>query len=110
MGDIFVGIALLLVSLVVFLLSIRSFLEKGFLFNNAYIYASKKQRETMNKKPYYRQTAVVFLLIAIVFLCLGLATLWDAGWMTYLAGALMLIILIYAIVSSIAIEKQKMQH
>lgn len=109
MGDIIVAAALLLVSLFMFVVSIRSFLEKGFLFNNAYIYASKKERETMNKKPYYRQTAAIFFLMGIIFLLLGFAILLDAGWITYIAGAVILIILIYAIASSIAIEKRKQQ-
>ena len=107
MGDIIVAIALLAVSLFMFILSIRSFLEKGFLFNNAYIYASKKEREEMNKKPYYRQTAVIFFFICIVFLSLGLAILLDTGWLTYIAQVIILIMLIYAIASCIAIEKEK---
>jgi len=110
MGDIIIAIALVVVSLFIFILSIRSFLEKGFLFNNAYIYASKKERETMNKKPYYRQTAITFSLIGIVFLLLGFATLFNAGWITYIAGAVIIITLIYAITSSIAIEKSKKQR
>ena len=110
MGDFIVAIALVMVSLFLFILSIRSFLEKGFLFNNAYIYASKKERETMNKKPYYRQTAIVFFLMGITFLLIGFAILFDAGWITYIAGAVIIIILIYAISSSIAIEKSKKQR
>ena len=106
MGDFIVAIALVMVSLFLFILSIRSFLEKGFLFNNAYIYASKKERETMNKKPYYRQTAIVFFLMGITFLLIGFAILFDAGWITYIAGVVIIIILIYAITSSIAIEKK----
>ena len=31
---------------------IRLFFERGFLLNNAYLYASKDERKTMNKKPY----------------------------------------------------------
>ena len=34
------------------LFSIRSFLERGFLLNNEYLFASKEERKTMNKKPY----------------------------------------------------------
>ena len=34
-----------LISVVAFFISIRSFQEKGFLFNNAYIWASKQERE-----------------------------------------------------------------
>lgn len=37
-----------------FVISYFQFKEKGFLFNNAYLYASKAERETMNKSPYYR--------------------------------------------------------
>jgi len=110
MGDFIVAIALVMVSLFLFILSIRSFLEKGFLLNNAYIYASKKERETMNKKPYYRQTAIVFFLMGITFLLIGFAILFDAGWITYIAGVVIIIILIYAITSSIAIEKSKKQR
>ncbi|MBQ7001738.1 MAG: DUF3784 domain-containing protein [Oscillospiraceae bacterium] len=107
MENMIVAGALFIVSLFLFILSIRSFLEKGFLFNNAYIYASKKERETMNKKPYYRQTAVIFFCMGMVFLLLGVAILMDAGWITYIAEAVIVIMLIYAIVSSIAIEKRK---
>lgn len=63
----------------------------------------------MNKKPYYRQTAVIFFLMGIIFLLIGFAILLDAGWITYIAEAVILIILIYAIASSIAIEKRKQQ-
>ena len=107
MADILVAYALLAVSIFVFILSIRSFLEKGYLLNNAYIYASKKERETMDKTPYYRQTAVIFLFLGITFLSLGFAMLLDASWIIYIAGAVILITLIYAIVSSIVIEKRK---
>lgn len=107
MEDIIVSSVLIAASLFLFFVSIRSFMEKGFLFNNAYLYASKKERETMNKKPYYRQTAILFFLMGIIFLLLGFAILFDAGWITYIAEAIILIILIYAIASSIAIEKVK---
>ena len=83
------------------------FSGKGYLLNNAYIYASKKERETMDKTPYYRQTAVIFLFLGITFLSLGFAMLLDASWIIYIAGAVILITLIYAIVSSIVIEKRK---
>ncbi len=32
-----------------FVISVRSFKQKGFLFNNAYLYASKQERDTMDK-------------------------------------------------------------
>ena len=94
------------VSVFLFFMSVRSFMEKGFLFNNAYIYASKQEREKMNKKPYYHQSAIVFLLFGIVFLLLALAVLREAYWISFVSVA---VVIIYAIVSSITIEKNNKQ-
>lgn len=57
------------------LIAILSFCEKGYLFNNAYIHASEKERESMDKKPYYRQTGIIFALLSLVFFfnCLQIA-------------------------------------
>ena len=96
---------LFIMALSVFILSIRSFREKGFLLNNVYLYASKREREEMDKKPYYRQTAVVFLLIGFVFLLNGVSVLWSIDWMPYVIGAILIATLIYAVVSTIKIKK-----
>lgn len=50
MEKIIVAVVLFLIAAGLFILSFRYFREKGFLFNNAYIYASKQERERMNKK------------------------------------------------------------
>ena len=60
---------------VLLLFSIRSFFERGFLLNNAYLYASKEERNTMNKKPYYRLSAIVFCFLSAVFIVIGLSLL-----------------------------------
>ena len=105
MKEIIIASILFAVSVFLFFMSVRSFMEKGFLFNNAYIYASEQEREKMNKKPYYRQSAIVFLLFGIVFLLLALAVLLEVYWIFFVGVAVVIIILIYAIVSSITIEK-----
>ncbi len=97
------------VSVVCLFMSVRSFMEKGFLFNNAYIYASKQEREKMNKKPHYRQSAIVFLLLGLLFLLIALAILLEANWIFYVGVAVVIITLIYAIVSSITSEKNDKQ-
>ena len=107
MGEIIVAIVLLLIAAAAFVMSFRSYQEKGFLLNNAYLYASKKEREAMDKAPYYRQSAVVFALIGLIFLLNGLSLLFEAQWLGYLAGGVVVIALIYAVVSSIAIEKRQ---
>lgn len=100
-------VILFIVSMVAFVLSYFSFKEKGFLFNNAYIYASKKERNSMDKKPHYRQSAIVFFLISIIFLLSAIEVLLDSGWIYYIVSAVIAVTIIYAIVSSILFETKK---
>lgn len=107
MSNIIIAIVLFIVSLGAFLVSVRSFMQKGFLFNNAYLYATKEDREKMNKRPYYRQTAIVFLLIGIIFLLLGIDVLIKISWLSYVTIMLAVVTLIYSIVSTVKIERKK---
>ena len=107
MAEIITACILFAVATVAFVLSFRSFRGKGFLLNNAYIYASKKERETMDKRPYYRQSAIVFGMIGLIFLLNGLSVLLAAKWITYAMVAAMITTAAYAIASSITIEKKK---
>ena len=88
-------------------LGIVSLCGKGFLFNNAYIWASKKEREQMDKRPYYKQTGIVFILIGVMIAIFGLDVLFKAGWIWLLGLAFGLLIGVYAIVSTVAIENRK---
>ena len=81
-------------------LSIRSFRERGFLLNNAYIFATREERETMDKKPYYRQSAIVFCLLSLVFLIIGFSIAFQNTKIELLEIPVMIGIIIYAIVSS----------
>ncbi len=101
MAQIVTAIILFVIAAGAYTVSILSFFEKGPLFNNAYLYASKHQRKTMNKKPHYRQTAVVFLLIGTVFLSSGLGALLRAEWIFGIAIIFLIALFAYAIVSSI---------
>lgn len=107
MKEIIIACILFLVSIGMFVMSVRSFMERGFLFNNAYIYASKEEREKMDKKPHYRQSAIVFLLLGVSFLLLGIMTLTDAVWLLYVVLGLAVFAIIYALVSSVRIENKK---
>ena len=86
---------------------IRSFLERGFLLNNAYLYASKEKRRTMNKKPYYRQSAIVFFVLSAVFIVIGLSLMLRNDKIILLEIPLIVGAVIYAIVSTVQINKQE---
>ena len=74
----------------------RSFREKGFLLNNAFIYASPQEREKLDKKPYYRQSAVVFLLIGVILAVNAADVLLKTGWLFYVVMGLAGVAIIYA--------------
>ena len=87
-------------------LSARQFAEKGVLLNNAYLWASKEARETMDKAPYYRQSAIVFCLLSAVFLVIGISAAVGKPKIQLLEIPLLAGTLIYAIVSSVRLEKR----
>ncbi len=109
MSRIITAIFVFFISLVSFVISIRSFRKKGFLFNNAYIFASEQERKNMDKNPHYRQSGVVFLLIGIIYLLIGLQTLLAVGWILYVVAAISFVTIIYAFISSISIKKNKIK-
>lgn len=87
-------------------ISARQFAEKGFLFNNAYLWAAKDEREKMDKKPHYRQSAIVFCFLGAVFFVSVLSIALQIRKLLLLEIPLMICVVIYAIISLIKIEKQ----
>ncbi len=105
-GDLIIFVFVLSACLAAFIISYFQFKEKGFLFNNTYLYASKKERETMDKKPHYRQSAIVFLLVGIAFLLLAIEIFFALKWLYPVVMLFVICMIIYAIVSSINIERK----
>ncbi len=81
--------------------------EKGVLLNNAYLFASKQERETMDKKPHYKQSGVVFLFLGIIFLIEAINVILQIEWLFYCVIVIALVTILYAIISSVTIEKRK---
>ncbi len=107
MGDIIGCILLGIVSAGCFVLSFLQFNEKGVLLNNAYIYASKKERGEMDKKPYYRQSAIVFAFLGVIFFLEALDVILKTGWVVYCILIVAAVTIVYAVVSTVTIEKRK---
>lgn len=87
-------------------ISARQFAEKGFLFNNAYLFATKAERAKMEKKPYYRQSAIVFCLLGAVFFVSALSIVIQIKKLLLLEIPLFVGIIIYVITSSVKIGRQ----
>ena len=106
-GELITLVIVFVIAGVFLLFSIRSVFERGFLLNNAYLYASKEEQKTMNKKPYYKQSAVVFCILSAVFLVIGLSLLFQNDKIILLEIPLIVGIIIYVIVSTVMINKQE---
>ena len=106
-SEVVVFIFLLLISISAFTVSVVQLKEKGILFNNAYLYASKQQRADMNKKPYYKQSGIIFIFIGLIFLLNTFQILLDSSWLFWLSMVVALVTIVYAIISSIQIERNK---
>lgn len=107
-----IGIVCLALAIGAFTISYFQLQEKGFLFNNAYLWASPEDRRRMDeqkdsKRPYYRQSGFTFLLIGILFLIDAVYVMTGWLWMGIAFWAVFAITVVYAVVSSIKIERRK---
>ena len=111
-GQIITGVIFLVLSIGTFVISYFQFREKGFLFNNTYIWASPEERKRMDenkesKKPHYRQSGFAFMFIGIFSLIFAVYVFTHWVWLLVLFGLFVIITLVYAVVSSIQIERHK---
>ena len=61
----------------------------------------------MDKKPHYRQSGIVFIMIGMIFLMNAIEMMIKTGWLFYMVIVVAVIAVIYAIVSSVAIERKR---
>ena len=98
---------MILLTIISFIISYRQFKEKGFLFNNAYLYASEAERKEMNKKPYYRQSAIAFCYSGSLFFLIAMAIFTGWKWTFYVGLILSIFAIVYAVISSVNIERKR---
>lgn len=103
--NIFEIILCLILATAAYILSICQFKEKGIPLNNSYLYASKEERSKMNKKPYYRQSAIILGIIGIIFTLFAIQLITSLDQIFYFIIVVLAIITAYAIVSSIKIKQ-----
>ena len=107
-----IGSIFLALGIGAFIISYLQFKEKGYLFNNAYIWASQEERKHMDKdkerkKPHYRQSGFAFMFIGFIFFTYAsyIATNWI--WLHVTSWMFVLIAVVYAVVSSIQNKRHK---
>lgn len=106
MKNIIAAVVLVFISVIFIVIGIFQFKKKGFLFNNAYIYASKNERKTMKKDLYYKQSGVVFCLIGIIFLIDAAEVILKTGWLSAVVIVVVAATVIYACASAVTIDRK----
>ena len=104
-GELIAVIIVFTLAGILLITGVMHFKEKGVLLNNSYLFASREQRETMNKKPYYRQTAIIFCILSAVFIVVGVSHVFRNDSILMIEIPLIASAMIYAIVSSVRINK-----
>ena len=102
-SEIVMAVLLFIAAAVLTLLAVRQLKCKGYCFNNAYIWADKKERDSRDFTPYYKQSGRIFLMMAVLN---GLYVLLKSGWLLGGAAALMALTVCYAVSSSVKIDKE----
>lgn len=93
-----------------YIFGVLSLLEKGPLFNNAYLYATKEERQKINKKPYYRQTGIVFLGLGLIFTLGTIEVLLKMDWLFYPIIGITALLLFFAVSSTSRIKKENLNN
>lgn len=96
-----VFIVVLMLAVICFFISFLHWREKGFLLNNTYIFASKQEKEKMNKTPYYRQSAIVFSGLSLVLLLIAIDIILETEWLIWIIRLLEMSFIVWAIGSFI---------
>ena len=104
-----------IVAIFCFFIAYRQHREKGFIFNNVWVYASQKERENMDvrlKKRAYYVSRNVFSLIGVLFSLLAVTFFFETSWFQHLGyvliGVLTTLLCIYAIVQHVTGERLRL--
>ena len=89
------AIIFFILAVILYVISGVYFSGKGIIFNLSYIMTKKEERAKMDRKPFLRQTAVIFLLLGTVFFLEGLAALLANFWLGALAAALLVATIVF---------------
>ena len=104
------GISILTVLMAIsYLLSMLGFLEIGIIIDDHYIFASREAKKKMDKKPYYRQSGVVFACLGTMFLMCLIRALTGMRLFVYISYGIAFGAMVYAIVSHYTIGKVQSQ-
>lgn len=104
---VFYLIGLIGIAVVSLIFSVLGFMGKDMILDDAYIKASKEEREKMDKKAYRLQGSIIFLFLFVITLCNILRAVLHIPSFTYAAIVIAVIGIAYAIISHYKLKKKQ---
>ncbi len=102
-SQIITALFLCFVSIMFYIFSFRQLKRIGTPINNAYIFASKKEREEKDFSPHYKQSGVVFALLGTLFLLNTINTVFILSWYYFVYIPVLVGTILFAIISAVYI-------
>ena len=87
--------------------AILQFMQKGVPFTNAYNFESKDIKNRVDKKPFFIQGGILLLYLALLFIGILIQEIKYMNWVEVLFKISLPLLIIYAIISSVKLEKLK---
>lgn len=106
MGKLYL-LGLIVIAVVSLSFSVLGFMGKDMILDDAYIKASKEEREKMDKKAYRLQGSIIFLFLFAITLCNILRVVLHIAAFTYAAIAIAVIGIAYVIISHDKLNKKQ---
>lgn len=105
MNDVIFAVVTGFISVILFIYVSFTVRCKGPILSNTYLFASKEERNKIDKKAEYHMVSVVFGIVAdsFAFLTVYIITTWNTC--LYIVFALVVSVIVYAIKESIKSEK-----
>lgn len=107
MAEIILGIITGLISVSLYVYVSFTARCKGIILSNTYLFASKEEREKLDKKAEYHLVTVVFTCLATIFAGMTVFIFTEWKWSLYVVFALIVFVMIYAIREGIRTEASK---
>ena len=105
------GLGYLLLSIVCFVIALLQFMQKGTPLTNSYSFESERIKEYIKNhidpKPFFRQGGIALLFMGAMFLLIWIQEISYREWIYWIQMALTPLVIIWAIVSSVKLEKIK---
>lgn len=106
-GQLVTGIIMCVIALALGIYAVFAARQRGPILTNAYIWATEAEREKLDKPREYHLAAVVFGVLALVFLVEALYAFTTLKLFLFLGGALIAFELVYAILDAVQTTKRE---